>query len=178
MSIFSSQFSDNWILPWHTRVEDIFFIIIICSSYIALFLAEASSKRFTYYYPWQTCYIHHLLNSLGSIHPLNFVTRFEQGATGTLSKIAVSVYSQVLIYGWVNWGPIVTTHSPHGTVLMSQLVLAELEPTMLWLGVRRANHSAIATRQMTSFSFVLSSPKYWGFSRHIHLLSCHAEAYT
>ncbi len=39
----------------------------------SLFLAEASSKRFTYYYPWQTCYIHHLLNSLGSIHSL---TRF------------------------------------------------------------------------------------------------------
>ncbi len=38
-------------------------IIIICISYIALFLAEASSKRFTYYYPWQTCYIRHLLNS-------------------------------------------------------------------------------------------------------------------
>ncbi len=49
-------------------------IIIICSSYIALFLAEASSKRFAYYYPWQTCYIRHLLNSPGSIHPL---TRFK-----------------------------------------------------------------------------------------------------
>ncbi len=40
-------------------------IIIICSSYIVLFLAEASSKRFTYYYPWQTCSICHLLNSSG-----------------------------------------------------------------------------------------------------------------
>ena len=31
---------------------------IMCSSYnyIAPFLAEASSKRFTYYHPWQTCY--------------------------------------------------------------------------------------------------------------------------
>ncbi len=48
--------------------------IIICSSYIALFLAEASSKRFTYYYPWQACSIRHLLNSLGNIHPL---TRFK-----------------------------------------------------------------------------------------------------
>ncbi len=44
----------------------IIIIIIICSSYIALFLAKASSKRFTYYYPWQTCYIRHLLNSPGS----------------------------------------------------------------------------------------------------------------
>ncbi len=48
----------------------IIIIIIICSSYIALFLAEASSKRFTYYYPWQTCSIRHLLNSPGSVHPL------------------------------------------------------------------------------------------------------------
>ncbi len=32
------------------------------------------SKCFTYYYPWQTCYIHHLLNSLRNIHPL---TRFK-----------------------------------------------------------------------------------------------------
>ena len=35
-----------------------------------IFLAEASSKHFAYYYPWQTCYIHHLLNSLGGIHSL------------------------------------------------------------------------------------------------------------
>ncbi len=48
--------------------------MIICSSYIALFLAEASSKRFTYYYAWQTCYIRHLLNSQGNILPL---TRFK-----------------------------------------------------------------------------------------------------
>ncbi len=40
---------------------------------MALFLAEASSKWSTYYYPWQTCYIRHLLNSL-MIHPL---TRFK-----------------------------------------------------------------------------------------------------
>ncbi len=38
------------------------------------FSGEASSKRFTYYYPWQTCYIRHLLNTLGSIYPL---TRFK-----------------------------------------------------------------------------------------------------
>ncbi len=44
--------------------------IIICSSYIALFLVKASSKSFAFYYPWQTCYINHLLNFLGSIHPL------------------------------------------------------------------------------------------------------------
>ncbi len=50
----------------------IIIIIIICSSYIALYLAEASSKRFTYYYPWQTCSIRHLLNSPGSIHPLTY----------------------------------------------------------------------------------------------------------
>ena len=34
-----------------------------------------------------------------------------------------------------------------GRFLMSQLVLAGFEPTILWLGVRRANHWAIATRQ-------------------------------
>ena len=38
------------------------------------FLVDAGAKRFTYYYPWQTCYISHLLNSLGSAHPL---TRFK-----------------------------------------------------------------------------------------------------
>ena len=66
-------------------------------SYIALVLAGASSKRFTYYYPSQTCYIGHLLNSSGSAsaHTL-------QGATGNLGTIATSAYSQVLIYGWVN----------------------------------------------------------------------------
>ncbi len=39
-----------------------------------------------------------------------------QGATGNLSTIAISVYSQVLIYGWVNRGTIVATCSPHGTL--------------------------------------------------------------
>ncbi len=34
-----------------------------------------------------------------------------------------------------------------GHFLMSQLVLARLKPTILWLGVRRANYSAIATRR-------------------------------
>ncbi len=38
------------------------------TSYIMHFLAEVSSKYFPYYYPWQTSYAHHLLNSLGSIH--------------------------------------------------------------------------------------------------------------
>ncbi len=33
---------------------------------------------------------------------------------------------------------------------MSRLALAGLEPTILWLGVRRANHSAIATRHQMS----------------------------
>ena len=45
-------------------------IIHVCNCYIVLFLVEASSKRFKYHYPYQTCYICHLLNSLGSIHPL------------------------------------------------------------------------------------------------------------
>ncbi len=37
--------------------------------YIALFLAEASSKHFTYYYPWQTCSIRHLLNYMSPSTP-------------------------------------------------------------------------------------------------------------
>ncbi len=48
------------------------------------FLAEASSKRFTYGNPWQTCYIRHLLNYPRSIHMF-------QGATGNLGTIAISV---------------------------------------------------------------------------------------
>ncbi len=46
-------------------------IIVMWSSYIALFLTEDGSKLFTYY-AWQTCYIHHLLNFLGSIHLLTY----------------------------------------------------------------------------------------------------------
>ncbi len=63
-----------WLIFLNNTQKRIIIIIIICSSYIALFPAEASSKRFTYYYPWQTCTIRHLLNSPGSIHPL---TRFK-----------------------------------------------------------------------------------------------------
>ncbi len=44
-----------------------------------------------------------------------------QDAMGNLDTIAISGYSQVLIYGWVNWGTIVATRSLHGTVLMSRL---------------------------------------------------------
>ena len=33
-----------------------------------------------------------------------------------------------------------------GRFLVSRLALAGLEPTILWLGVQRANHLAIATR--------------------------------
>ncbi len=73
-----------------------------------------------------------------------------QGTMGNLSTIAISVYSQVLIYGWVNRGTLVVTRSPRRTVSLSRLALAGLEPTILWLGVRRANHSAIATRQIGS----------------------------
>ncbi len=61
-------------------------IIIICSSYIALCLAEASSKRFTYYYPWQTCYIRHMLNLPGEYTPAHTL----QGAMGNLGTIAIS----------------------------------------------------------------------------------------
>ncbi len=47
-------FQEFSILKLDELYDTFLIIIIICSSYIALFLAEASSKRFTYYYPWQT----------------------------------------------------------------------------------------------------------------------------
>ena len=50
-----------------------------------------------------------------------------QGATGSLGTIAISVYSQVLIYSWVNQGNIVATRSPHGTVFDEPTGLAGLE---------------------------------------------------
>ncbi len=40
------RITDHYLRPLS---ESYIIIIIICSSYIALFLAEASSKRFTYY---------------------------------------------------------------------------------------------------------------------------------
>ncbi len=61
-----------------------------------------------------------------------------QGTMGNLSTIAISVYSQVLIYNWVNRGTIVVTCSPSGM---------GLKPMILWLRVRCANHPAITTRQ-------------------------------
>ncbi len=102
-----------------------------------LFLAEARSKLFTYYYLWQTCYVRHLRNSPGSIHTL-------QGATGNLGTIAISVYCQVLIFGWVNRGTIVVAHA--GQFLMSKVAPVGLKPTILWLGVRRTYHLAIAAQ--------------------------------
>ncbi len=111
------------------------------------FLAEASSERLTYfYYPWQTCYMHHLLKSLGSIHPL---TRFKAPLV-----IAISVYSQVLIYGWVKKAPLSSPIAHAGQFMLSQLLLAALEPTILWFRVQRANHSAIVTRLLSHVQFL------------------------
>ncbi len=69
---------------------------MMCSSYIVLFLAEVCSKRFTYYYPWQTSYLHKLLNTLGSI-PAS--TRFKAPQA---IQINCHSYRQVLVYGRVN----------------------------------------------------------------------------
>ncbi len=58
-------------------------------------------KSLPYYYPWQTCYIHHLLNSMGSIHPLTCFKVLWQSKYNISDYITISVYSQVLIYGRV-----------------------------------------------------------------------------
>ncbi len=133
---------------------------MICSSYNVQFLYSAfsllklgqSALHVYFITPWQTCYTNHLLNSLGSIpggciHPL---TRFK--------ALRVSKYNcHICLYAarysftaeW-NRGTIVATRSPRGTVFNEPTVfffLAGLEPTILWLGVLRANHSAIATRR-------------------------------
>ncbi len=46
--------------------------------------------------------------------------------------------------------PLLSPVAHGGWFLMSQLVLAGLEPTILWLGVRCANHSVIATRHIVN----------------------------
>ncbi len=70
------------------------------------------------------------------------------GATGNLSTIAISVYSQVLIYGWVNRGTIVATRSPRGTVFDEQ--------NDQWLQCRFGRKTSLActinvTQQMQSY---------------------------
>ncbi len=72
-------------------------IIIICSSYIALY-PRTSSKRFTYYYPRTPVHTNTFSTPQRSMQPGYTL----QGATGDQCTIAFSVYCQVLIYGWVN----------------------------------------------------------------------------
>ncbi len=80
--------------------------IIICSFYIALYLAKAM---------------------------------------GNPSIIAICVYCQVLIYGWVNQGTIAITHRPYRRVFdQANDFSATLECTMLWLRFWQVNHSANA----------------------------------
>ncbi len=109
-----------------------------------LFLPKARLKRFTYHYPWQTCYIHHLYNSLRIKHPRYML----QGATGDPITTAISVYCQVLIYGWVNPDTRDITHNPRRMVFDDPTGLHRTR--ILWLGVRSTNHSAIATQLILS----------------------------
>ncbi len=75
-------------------------------------MAKASSKRFTYYYPWQTCYMRHLLNSPGSIHPLTCF-KASQVISVQLPPLSIARYS---FTAEGTRGTIVATRSPHGTV--------------------------------------------------------------
>ncbi len=65
---------------------------------MVLFLAEASSKCFAYYYTWQTCYtcyIHHLLKwTLGSISASYTL----HGATGNPSTIDLCLWPGTLLW--------------------------------------------------------------------------------
>ncbi len=114
----------------HTRV------IMICSSYMALFLAEASSKRFT------------IIITPG--RPVISITCWTPWGVYTLLHIliALSVYCQIITYGWVNQGTAVVSHSRCGTVFdKGQVAYVEFEPSMLWLGVQSINHSVIGIPQ-------------------------------
>ena len=95
-----------------------------------------------YFYPWHTCYTHHMLNSLGNIHPF---TRFKalQVIREQLPSLSISRYS--FMAEWTE-APVSSPVGHARQFLMNQLDYAGLEPTILWLGDRRANHLAITTQ--------------------------------
>ncbi len=67
-----------------------------------------------------------------------------QGARSNLSTIAIAIYRQVYSFTaeWTEASlSLPVAHA--GGLLMSQLACTGLEPTILWLGVRRVNHLAI-----------------------------------
>ncbi len=89
--------------------------------------------------------IHHLLNSLGSIHPL---THFKAPRVIYVQLPSRSIARYSFTAEWTE-APLSPPVAHSGHFLMSRLALAGLKPTILWLGVQRANHSAITTRRIT-----------------------------
>ncbi len=89
-----------------------------------------------------TCYIHQLLNSLGSIHPL---TCFKAPQVIQVPLPSLSIARCSFMAEWTE-APVSSPIARVRQFLMSQRDYAGLEPTILWLGVRRANHSAITTQ--------------------------------
>ena len=86
-------------------------IIIICNSYIALFLSKLAQSTLHIITPGRP------LTSITCSTPCTpaYIMYTLQDATGNLSTIAISVYHRVFIYGWVNWGTTVVTCSTCGT---------------------------------------------------------------
>ncbi len=118
-------------------------IVITFSSYIALFLAEASWKRFTYYLlPWQTCYIDHLLKSLGNLHPL---TSFKAPQVLQLQLPPLSITGYLFTGEWTE-APLSSPVAQAGRFVMRQLAYTGSNPRSCSWCVQRANHSTIATQ--------------------------------
>ncbi len=124
----------------------------ICCHYMmykVVFLPKVTSKYSTNYYPQQKSSIHHLLSSLGTIH----LHRCFKKLWIIPSKIAISVYCQVLVYGFG-----VVACRPHGKIMMSQVLRETQNYSNLWYHSWKVKDYAMLRPKKKSNMFLVLAP--------------------